>query len=170
LTEGDVATAYERYGHLVLGRCQRILRDAAAAEDALQEAFTRLWTYGDSFAGAESKVAWLYRVADRCCFDALDRRARRGEESLETVPARHLQQPPTGARAVDDREVVIRFLSRFDRKVRQVAVHHYLDEMTQEEIARATGWSRQTIHKKLRFLEERAQALRGPLLGEGAGR
>ncbi len=57
------------------------------------------------------------------------------------------------------------FLDRFDDRVKQVAVLHYLDEMTQEEIAAATGWSRQTVFKKLAFLRDRAQALRMRLCG-----
>lgn len=162
MTEGDVASAYERYGHLVLRRCARLLRDAAAAEDALQDVFTRLWKYGDAFQDADSKLGWLYRVSDRCCFDALDRRQRRGEESLEAHP---LDRPgEDAARAIEDRDVVLRFLARFDPRIRQVAVLHFMDEMTQEEIAVATGWSRQTVHKKLSLVRERAAVFRAALL------
>src|SRR5262252_3991385 len=144
MTEEEVADAYRRYGSLVLRRCRRILRDDAAGEDALQEVFVRLMRYGHAFHKAESKVLWLYRVADRCCFDLLARR---------------------GAPALEDREVILRFLASFDERLKQVAVLHYLDEMTQEEIAAATGWSRQTIFKKLAFLRSRAAALRVRLCG-----
>jgi transcriptional regulator with XRE-family HTH domain len=39
--------------------------------------------------------------------------------------------------------------------------------MTQEEIAEATGWSRQTVSKKLAFLAERALKLRASLRSGG---
>jgi hypothetical protein len=39
--------------------------------------------------------------------------------------------------------------------------------MSQEEIATATGWSRQTIFKKLVFLRDRAARLRATLRSEG---
>jgi RNA polymerase sigma factor (sigma-70 family) len=62
--------------------------------------------------------------------------------------------------------VLLRFLDRFDDRVKQVAVLHYLDQMSQDEIAKATGWSRQTVFKKLAFLRERANSLRASLHGE----
>ena len=96
MTEEEVADAYRRYGSLVLRRCRRILRDDAAGEDALQEVFVRLMRYGDAFHQAESKVLWLYRVADRCCFDLLARRGARAEAStLEHAPEpAHIRHEP----------------------------------------------------------------------------
>ena len=162
MTEEEVADAYRRYGSLVLRRCRRILRDDAAGEDALQEVFVRLMRYGDAFHQAESKVLWLYRVADRCCFDLLARRGARAEAStLERAP----EPAHRGPGALEDREVILRVLASFDDRLKKVAVLHYLDEMTQEEIAAATGWSRQTIFKKLAFLRSRAAALRVRLCG-----
>ena len=73
-----------------------------------------------------------------------------------------------GQAEVEDRDVVMRFLSSFDDRVKQVAVLYYLDEMTQEEIATATGWSRQTVFKKLSLLRQRATTLKARLCG-GAG-
>ena len=67
MTREDLADLYRRFGPLVLNRCRRVLRDDAAAEDVLQDVFLRIWRYQDSFARADSKVAWLYRVADRRC-------------------------------------------------------------------------------------------------------
>jgi len=163
MTEDEVTKAYARFGPLVFRRCRRILRDEAAAEDAVQETFVRLWRYGDGFQAADSKLAWLYRVAERCCFDRLARRPAGREVELGerdgATPA---------LTALEDAEVVLRFLDRFDDRVKQVALLHYLDGETQEEIARQTGWTRQTVAKKLAELETRAQRLRRGLLGEEA--
>ncbi len=164
MTEEEVAQAYRRYGALVLRRCRRILRDDAAGDDALQEVFVRLMRYGRAFQKADSKVLWLYRVADRCCFDLLARRGSRVEAPLSEA-AQDLVPAGGGAQAIEDRDVVLRYLAHFDDRLKQIAVLHYLDEMTQEEIAAATGWSRQTIFKKLAVLRERATALRVRLCG-----
>lgn len=164
MTEDEVAQAYRQYGFLVLRRCRRILRDQAAGEDALQEVFVRLMRYGHAFQRAESKVLWLYRVADRCCFDLLARRNTRAEAPLGEA-AEDLEPAGGGAQAIEDRDVVLRFLAHFDDRLKKVAVLHYLDEMTQEEIAAATGWSRQTIFKKLAVLRQRATVLRIKLWG-----
>jgi RNA polymerase sigma-70 factor (ECF subfamily) len=159
MSHDEVAAAYQKYGHLVLRRCRLILRDDHAAEDALQEVFVRLWRYGDRFRVAESKLMWLYRVAERCSFDLLERRGRRAETALESAGELRVTGEGHG-QALEDREVVLRFLDRFEDRVKQVAVLHYLDEMTQDEIAAATGWSRQTVVKKLALLRERAARLR----------
>jgi RNA polymerase sigma-70 factor (ECF subfamily) len=169
MTHAEVETAYRDYGHLVLRRCQRVLRGDAAAEDVLQEVFVRLWRYGDAFRAADSKLLWLYRVADRCCFDHLARRPN-APTGAPLDAAAAVAAPGAGHDgALADRDVVMRFLGRFDDRVKQVAVLHYLDEMTQDEIAAATGWSRQTVWKKITFLKERARGLRASLYGEGEG-
>ena len=167
LTAREVAEAYRTYGALVLRRCRRILGHPAAAEDALQEVFMRLWRYGAAYAHAESRLCWLYRVADRCCFDQLARGRGRREAALEEEATAATAGVPTGA--LEDRELVLRFLARFDERMRKVAVLHYLDQMTQDEIARETGWSRQTVAKKLALVRERAERFRVRVCQEAGG-
>jgi RNA polymerase sigma-70 factor (ECF subfamily) len=161
VTEREVAQAFERYGHLVLRRCRRILRDSALAEDSMQETFYRLWRYGDSFLVAESKLAWLWRVADRCCFDALSERRnieRVAQASLVDDPGQRTL--PAVDAAFAERQEALRLLSRFEPRLQQVAVLHYVGELSQEEIGEATGWSRQTVNKKLALVRARARRLR----------
>jgi RNA polymerase sigma-70 factor (ECF subfamily) len=157
----EIGPIYRQYSNEVLRRCRRILRDEQAAEDAVQEVFFRLWRYGHSFRAADHKLGWLYRVADRCCYNEL--RRRRGQSRLATQPLREAAQAPP---ALEDRDVILRFLHRFDERVQRIALFYYVAEMTQDELAAATGWSRQTVHKKLQFLRERAAALRVGLTGE----
>src|SRR5689334_13936511 len=111
MTKDELADAYRRFGPLVARRCRAIVRDDALAEDAVQNAFLRVWRYESSFAAAESKLGWLYRVADRCCFDLLARRRTRRETTLGELPER-----PTSGEPIEDRELVMRFLGRFDER------------------------------------------------------
>jgi RNA polymerase sigma-70 factor (ECF subfamily) len=164
MTEDEVSRAYTRFGPLVYRRCRRILRDEAAAEDAVQETFVRLWRFGDGFQAADSKLAWLYRVAERCCFDRLARRPAGREVELGDQDG----AAPSALAALEDAEVVLRFLGRFDDRVKQVALLHYLDGQTLEEIAQQTGWTRQTVAKKLGQVQDRAQRWRRDLFGEEA--
>jgi len=156
LTEAELAEVYVSYGALLLRRCRRLLVDGQAAEDALHEAFVKIWRHGASYREATSRIGWLYRTVDRCCFDALAARARRKEEPLEQA-ARVAAAP--GHDEAADWQIVRLFLHRLDERLQQVAVMHWVDEMTQEEIAAAIGWSRQTVCKKLAFLRDRAARL-----------
>jgi len=165
-TGAQVAEAYRRFGHLVARRCRHLLRDEAAAEDTTQEVFFRLWRYGESYAAAGSKLLWLYRVSDRCCLDALARPQMGDHEDLQEIEQTRSDFRSCHGEVVGDREIVLKFLARFDDRLKQIALHHYLDQMTQEEIARAVGWSRQTVVKKLAYLAERAEVLRRQLLRE----
>jgi|SoiMethySBSTD1v2_1073268.scaffolds.fasta_scaffold05162_7 RNA polymerase sigma-70 factor (ECF subfamily) len=159
----EITEAYVKYGPYVLRRCRRILGSEAAAQDALQEAFMRLVRRADLFAGAESKLAWLYRVAERCCFDQLSRPATRASRPLEELRTGDPWEPSSAMQA-EDRDVVMKFLGGLDEKLRQVAVLHYLDEMGQEEIARAVGCSRQTVVNRLTAIKQRVEIFRSERL------
>ncbi len=169
LTHAELAESYRRFGTLVLRRSRRYLRDVADAYDVQQEVFFRLWRYGARYREAESKVGFLYRITDRCCFDLLARRGSRREASLEDASPQSLATEPTARSVVEHRDLAERFLSRFDERVQQVAVLHFVEEMTQEEIAGRTGWSRQTVFQKLALLRRRAAALRNRLWRGGGG-
>src|SRR5262245_1388114 len=101
----------------------------------MQETFYRLWRYGDSFLAAESQLAWLWRVADRCCFDALSQRhnVERAAEASIAADAVAAERAPAADLALGERQEALRMLGRFEPRVQQVAVLHYVGEMTQDE-------------------------------------
>lgn len=156
LTEYEIGSIYEQFGAVLLRRCRRVLGDRAAAEDALHEAFVKVWRYGASYREATSKLGWLYRTVDRVCFDALAARARHGEQPLGDEVDAAWSAPRDEVAAW---QVVRLFLHQLGERERQVAILHWVDEMTQDEIAAATGWSRQTVCKKIGQLRERAAKL-----------
>jgi RNA polymerase sigma-70 factor (ECF subfamily) len=166
MTEEALAEAYRRFGTCVYRRCRLILRNEIAAEDVVQVVFTKLWRYGHGFEQAESKLAWLYRVAERCCFDWMDRAGSRATEPLEQIDRSaltlHAKHP------VEVRELALRLLERLEDRGKQVALLHFIDGLTQEEIAQALGCSRQTIGKELKRLGEHAAQLGSEILREEA--
>lgn len=162
LSARDLTALHREYYDLVLRRCRSFLRDEHAAEDAAQRVFIKLWRYGTSFRLADSKLGWLYRVAHRCCLDELRQRRIRLEPSLRERVVAHVMG------AVEDRDAARRFLDQFDERVQRVALLRYYGELSHDEIADVTGWSRQTIHKKLKLLRARADVLRPSLCGDDA--
>jgi RNA polymerase sigma-70 factor (ECF subfamily) len=162
LDERELMQVHRRYRQLILLRCRRILRDEHAAEDATQMVFLKLWRYGDSFRCADSQLYWLCRVADRCCFDELKRRSRCcSDDAIDAKAAATRLADP-----VEDRDLVRQFLGRLDDRVQQIAVLRHCQEMSQDEIAAETRWSRQTVFKKLVLVRKRARALRASLCGD----
>ncbi|MEL6185054.1 MAG: sigma-70 family RNA polymerase sigma factor [Myxococcota bacterium] len=156
LTRREIEGIYERFGFVLHRRCRALLRDRAAADDALQEVFINLIKYGRAYREVEAKLPWLYRVADRCCFAALDRRAK-----LPTPMGEPVELPPAPVeigeeRRLEDRQRVLSMLSQLSPEDRNLAVLAFVEERDQGEIGRLLGFSRQTINKRLKSLRARA--------------
>lgn len=61
--------------------CQRLLGDASAAEDALQEAFLQAWRALDRFDGRSAFGTWMHRIAVNAALAQL--RQRRPEVTID---------------------------------------------------------------------------------------
>ncbi len=67
---------YDRFGGRLYGIAQRILRDPALAEDALQEAFVKIWRNAGKFDPARgSAIGWVVIIVRRAAFDLRPREA-----------------------------------------------------------------------------------------------
>jgi RNA polymerase sigma-70 factor (ECF subfamily) len=61
---------YDRHGRIALGLAYRILGDAGAAEEAVQDAFVRLWRRAATFdASRGSARSWLLTIDHHCAID-----------------------------------------------------------------------------------------------------
>jgi RNA polymerase sigma-70 factor (ECF subfamily) len=70
-----------------------VLRNAEDAEDAVQEAFLRVWRFRDSVPDGAGRTAWLYRVVVNACISNVRASASRtgrddGADALEGLPDR----------------------------------------------------------------------------------
>lgn len=154
MRDADLASLYERYGPLVRRRCFTILKSPADADDALQEVFMRVQRYGVR-PETESMLAWLYTLATNCCYDAM-KKARRLTPLADNavLGARNEALPASGNPNDGDRRALLRaVLSRLDRRCCEIGILHFLDGLTQDEVAQRTGYSRKTIGKKLAEFE-----------------
>jgi RNA polymerase sigma-70 factor (ECF subfamily) len=68
---------------------RRMLSDAGEAEDAVQDAFLRLWTHAARWQPGRAKFeTWLYRVTLNQCYDRLRRRIHAPiDDALEVADA-----------------------------------------------------------------------------------
>ena len=156
LSNREVADLYRRYGFLLRRRCLMLLRDPAHVDDAFQETFLKLMRGGAPIRTAAEPLRWLYRVADRTCFDLLrrtkTRRAASIDDVLDELPAHPGLEPEL-------RRAAMELLDALDVEDQQIAVMAFLDGMNQQEIAEELGYSRMTIIKRVARLKERAQRI-----------
>jgi RNA polymerase sigma-70 factor (ECF subfamily) len=142
---------YRRYGPLVLRRCRQLLRDAEEAEDALQEVFMQILRRPD-LVEAEFPSSLLYKIATHVCLNRIRARARRAESREEAVLLNIASGDDVEARSAAGR-LLDRIFDRHPESTRVMAVLHYVDGMTLEEVARETSLSVSGVRKRLRTLQ-----------------
>lgn len=145
----EIAELYTRYGATVLSRCRYLLRNDEASRDATQDVFVKVMRSIEEFRQESSPLTWVLRIATNHCLNVIAADQAQWHQRFEQY-AKH--QEAAAASRGNDAELartVRDLLGRLDLETQQVAVHYYVDEMTQEEIAAALGRSLPTIRKRL---------------------
>ena len=75
---------YDRTSAKLFGVCLRVLTKRAAAEDAMQDAFIKIWNNADRYrANGLSPMTWLITIARNTAIDRL-RARRKGHQDIDT--------------------------------------------------------------------------------------
>src|SRR5206468_2756513 len=133
MTGQRLAALYREYGPVIYWRCTKLLRDEAAAEDATQETFLRVFRHLERAPASSEALRWIWRIATNYCLNEIRDQKRRPElrDELPQFPADvGLEQ------ALSDRDLVARVIARVEEKFRAVAWAHYVDGMDHVETGR----------------------------------
>jgi len=113
--EGD-ADAFEAlvaaHSRSVYRICHRIVGDAAAAEDAVQETFLRAYRFLARFDDRAEFSTWLHRIAVNAAIDELRRRRRHRLEVAPAAEAPGLEEVLASAEPAPDRRALATELGR----------------------------------------------------------
>ena len=146
----DIEELYQRYGPMVMRRCRQMLGDENEALDASQDVFVQMLKHRDRMK-VEYPSSLLYRIATNLCLNKIRSRNRRpetpGEEFLQQVADLDELEPRLEARSV-----LNALFGRHQESTKTIAVLHYQDGMTLEEVAREVGMSVSGVRKRLRKL------------------
>ena len=146
----DVEALYRKYGPMVMRRCRQLLREEDEALDATQDVFVQLLRHQQRLK-AEYPSSLLYRIATNLCLNRIRDRRRRpetpGEEFLQQVADADEVEPRLEARSV-----LATLFGRQRESTRTMAVLHYVDRMTLEQVAAEVGLSVSGVRKRLRSL------------------
>jgi RNA polymerase sigma-70 factor (ECF subfamily) len=158
----DIETLYRSHGPMVLRRCRRLLRDEAKAVDAMHDVFVEILRRKDSL-DASSPAGLLLTTATHVCLNRL-RSERRKPEDRNDEMLFHIAAMENTASA-ESRTLAGRILDRLfsgqPESTRLIAVLHYVDRLTLEEVAGEVGMSVSGVRKRLRTMKERLQAVAG---------
>jgi len=147
--QSALAELYDRYSSVVYAVALRILGDAGAAEDVLQEVFLQLWRNPAAFDAARGALgAWLAVITRNRAIDA--RRRRRPETDIEDVilsVAPDLAGEADRSRAAEKVRGMLAMMPAAQRSALEMA---YFEGMSHSEIARKTGEPLGTIKNRIR--------------------
>ena len=147
-SETALGDLYAKYSPAIYAHCRRFLQSPAAARDATQEAFVRVMVRGVILPREEEALRYLYRVATNVCLNLL----REHNVHTRAAPAIAANSSHVGSAesGLADREFVIAVLARCGEGSAKVAIMHYLDGMSQVEVAEVLGITRRTVFNRLR--------------------
>ena len=128
---------YDATSRRMLGQAISILRDRDAAEDALQDAYVRIWSSAHHFNPERGHpLAWMTRVIRNVAIDRLrsKRQAARYLGADESLP-----EPAMAPEPIDDRLDLIAALDVLPLEQRSTIQMVILQGWTHEEVARREG-------------------------------
>lgn len=154
----DVEAFYTRYGPMVLRRCRKLLTDEDKAMDAMQDTFTKVLLNQNRLTG-QYPSSLLFRIATNTCLNMIrEEKKRTGDDEQDILVNIALYDETEERLIVTD--LLDRIFMREKPSTREIAVMHYVDGMTYQEVARTLGLSVSGVRKRLRRLQSRVHTER----------
>jgi RNA polymerase sigma-70 factor (ECF subfamily) len=169
------ASAFEelcaRYGQPLRRHLLRMLRDADAAEDVLQETLLRVWTHAGQWDGRGTPRAWLFRVATNLALNHVRALRRRPQQPLVLPPdpSEADEEPAVPGWMVDTvslgpdealelaerRDRLRRLVAQLPEEKREVLRLIHDAEMEVSEVAETLGIPPGTVKSRLHYATRR---------------
>jgi RNA polymerase sigma-70 factor (ECF subfamily) len=142
-----------------------ILKDDAAAEDALQDAYVQAFRRSDQFRGEAELATWLTRIVINQALMVLRKRKRepivvpfrglagghegRSDDMASDVPDEKAESPSDSMLRGEIRKVIERRIDQLPVAFRTVFVMREVEEMTVQETAECLGIPTATVRTRL---------------------
>jgi RNA polymerase sigma-70 factor (ECF subfamily) len=157
-SEINLEEYYMRYGPMVLRRCRQLLRDEERARDAAQEVFAKLLISRKQLKNRYPS-SLLFRISTNTCLTMIrDQRNRlllNSENALENIAAFDESE-----KKMVMQDILKKIFRKEKSSTREMAVMHFVDGMTLQEVAAEIGLSVSGVRKRIREFLFRAKAKR----------
>jgi len=158
--EQALGELYDRFGRVAYGLALRILRDAALAEDAVQEAFLQVWRGAGAYRPERAKAStWVLTFVHRRAVDLVRREERRRVEPADALPEPAGPGADETAVSRSRREIVQDALRRLPAEQREAIELAYYGGLTQSELAERLSQPLGTIKSRMFTGLQRLQTL-----------
>lgn len=151
-----LSTFFDRFAARIYDLAYRMLGEKAAAEDATQEVFLRVWRASDSLDPERQPDPWVLRITQNVCRDVWRskhyRVTARSQSAEEADALGALPSPgPDPERALTDAErhrEVQRAILELPEALREVVLLHDYRDLSHLEIAEILGASHAAVRKR----------------------
>ena len=163
-------TLFVRCEEMLRQHLIRIVRDANAADDLVQEVFLRVWTRTDQWRSEGTFKAWLFRIATNLALNHLRSVRRRREQPLEippevtdeedkkSAPSWMIDASSLGPDAVleltEQQELLGRFIDELPEEKREVFRLVHEAEMDIREVSETLDIPEGTVKSRLHYTKK----------------
>lgn len=147
-----------------------ILRNEQDAQDAVQDAFLRVFENIKQFEGNSAFTTWLTRIVVNICRDRIRRNKVRRAFSLYWLrnrPSHH--NVPREVAQRQERQTLWSYVDRLDEKHRLPVILHYYERLPCGEVGEILHIPTTTVYSRLNTARQRLRAM-AALDRAGAGR
>lgn len=147
-------TLHRRYVDLMYSVVYRVLGESTAAEEAVQDAFMKVWQNAATFDAVRGPlVAWLARIARNTAIDHLRLRKRQSgmDESLEVAEENRALPLPDDWQDREKVQGLRMALDALPPEQAQVIKLSYYGGLSQSDIAETLGLPLGTVKTRMRI-------------------
>jgi RNA polymerase sigma-70 factor (ECF subfamily) len=158
-TPSEVDALYRETRYAVFLRCRSLLRDEAEARDVTQEVYLYLLDHPAEFRGDAAPATYLYAIATNRSLSRIRARIVRDERWRDAVAGiLRDRTPEIDPEAVATaHQLLSKALEGEDDDTVLILIHHFVDGLSQGEIASMLGVSRVTVNQRIQRFRERAK-------------
>ena len=149
------APLYDLLAARAYGLALRIAGDASAAQDAVQEAFLRVWLHARTFDAARgSAAAWVLGIVRNAVLDQLrsgsahERALRRAADAV--LAERAQRRAETGIEFAESRSALRDALAQLPEPQRRMLEIAYFQDLSHAQIAKREGVPLGTVKTRIR--------------------
>jgi RNA polymerase sigma-70 factor (ECF subfamily) len=144
-----MAALYDRYAGIVYATALRVLADAAAAEDVLQDVFMQLWRRPSAFDASRGNLpAWLGVIARHRAIDVLRKRKPQTDFEDVVIASSHDLRGEAERNAIIGK--VRAAMAEMFPEQRRAMEMAFFEGLTHSEIAAKTGEPLGTVKTRIR--------------------
>ncbi len=134
------AILVRRYEAPFLRRAKTILRSPEDAEEVVQDAFTKIYLYGDRYSPQEGATfsSWAYTILNRVAFTKYQGNKAAWKETVELEPEHYESLPDAKAEFLEDlsiRNEVLAALAKLPETASRILRLQFIEGKTQDEIS-----------------------------------